>query len=202
MSSTYVAFDLETTGFSPSVNEIIELGAVMVVNGRITGSFHSYVKPVRYIPMQITKLTGITNETVDAAPTVCEVLDEFYHWSEGFIFVGHNISFDYRFICKYGAEEAMVDFSDKGRRQGIDTLSLARKYLGLSSNRLADVAEACHLPSGTAHSAQSDAMVAHFIYQWFRVHYSEEHDVVYPTYLEKRGSDVGKAVDNGTLELW
>ena len=57
--TSYVCFDLETTGLSPDKDEIIEIGAVKVVNGEIADRFSSFVNPQVPIPFNIEKLTGI-----------------------------------------------------------------------------------------------------------------------------------------------
>ena len=201
MIDSYVVVDLETTGFSANMNEIIQVAGLKVIKGRILSSYNALVKPVRYIPRSVTQLTGISNEDVEFAADVGEVLQEFYEWCGNSIFVGHNIKFDYRFLCRYGLE-AMVDFSLKKSRRGIDTLELARKLLELKSNRLEDVAAACHVEiTGHFHNALTDCHVTNEVYKWFRVHYSMEDLVIFPRYLDKQDEEYGKAVDNGTLEL-
>ena len=63
-----VAFDLETTGLSPAEAEIIELAAVQIEGGQITRTFQSLVRPSKPIPLNIERLTGITQEMLDPAP--------------------------------------------------------------------------------------------------------------------------------------
>ena len=62
--STFVVFDIETTGFSPLKNRIIEIGAVKVQNGKIIDRFSEFVNPEVPIPFRIEKLTSITDEMV------------------------------------------------------------------------------------------------------------------------------------------
>ena len=202
MIDRYVVVDLETTGFSPAVNEIIQVAGLKVEKGKIVDKFASYVKPIRYIPRAISDLTGITNDDVEFAPHVGEVLEEFHKFCGDYVFVGHNLPFDYRFLCKYGSEEAMVDFSLKKTRRGIDTLKLAREYLNLKSNKLCDVAVACDIDvDENMHDARVDCAVTKAVYTWFRFHYYKEDLLLFPQYLDKRDELVGKAVDNGTLEF-
>ena len=69
LQDTYVVFDLETTGFSPIQDKIIEIGAVKVEHGAITERFSTFVNPKIPIPFKITDLTGITDDMVmDAEP--------------------------------------------------------------------------------------------------------------------------------------
>lgn len=64
----YIIVDFETTGSLPSLDSIIEVGAVIFSNGRIVDSFSSFVYPERNIPPFITFLTGITHEMLRSAP--------------------------------------------------------------------------------------------------------------------------------------
>ena len=84
----YVVFDLETTGFSPEKNRIIEFGAVRVENGEITGRFSEFVNPGIPIPYRITQLTGITDDMVIEADPIEKVLPRFLSFSEGCVLVG------------------------------------------------------------------------------------------------------------------
>ena len=70
MVNSYVCFDLETTGLSPEKDEIIEIGAVRVEEGKVIDRFSRFVKPDHPISSMVTSLTGISNEMVaDAGPT-------------------------------------------------------------------------------------------------------------------------------------
>ena len=76
LRDTYVVFDIETTGFNPQKNNIIEIGAVKVENGSITDRFSTYVNPKEPIPFRITQLTTITDKMVEDAPYITELLPE------------------------------------------------------------------------------------------------------------------------------
>ena len=67
LQDTYVVFDIETTGFSPLVNKIIEIGAVKVEKGNITERFSTFVNPEVPIPFHIENLTGIKDDMVITA---------------------------------------------------------------------------------------------------------------------------------------
>ena len=77
LDETYVVFDLETTGFSPDKNKIIEIGAVKVVGGVITDRFSTFVNPEVPIPFRIEELTSIKDDMVIDAPKIEEILPEF-----------------------------------------------------------------------------------------------------------------------------
>ncbi|MDU2403278.1 MAG: 3'-5' exonuclease, partial [Bifidobacterium longum] len=101
----YVALDLETTGFYPNSCAITEIGAVRVREGHIVDQFQQLVNPLRPIPRQITTLTGITDAMVADLDPIGEVLPRFIAWLAAPAagpavepIVGHNVSFDLRFL--------------------------------------------------------------------------------------------------------
>ena len=93
LSDTYVVFDLETTGFSSVKDKIIEIGAVKVVEGRITERFSTFVNPKRPIPFEITQLTGISDQMVMDAPDIESVLPDFMEFVGDAVLVAHNAGF-------------------------------------------------------------------------------------------------------------
>ena len=153
LDSTYVVFDLETTGFSPVENRIIEIGAVKVENGRITEKFSTFVNPEVPIPFRIEELTGISDNMVLDAPVIEKILPEFLQFCEGAVMVAHNASFDMSFI------------EENCRRQGlgreftsVDTVELARFLLpNLHNAKLDTVAKALNISLENHHRAVDDA---------------------------------------------
>lgn len=69
-ADSFVVFDIETTGFSPEKNRIIEIGAVKVEKGVITDKFSTFVNPDVPIPFEIEQLTGINDNMVLPAPKI------------------------------------------------------------------------------------------------------------------------------------
>lgn len=96
--TTFVVFDIETTGFSPVHNKIIEIGAVKVKDGRITDRFSTFINPKVPIPFAIEKLTSINDSMVADAPEIETVLPQFLSFCEDAVLVAHNASFDTGFI--------------------------------------------------------------------------------------------------------
>ena len=94
----FVVFDIETTGFSPVSNRIIEIGAVKVVNGEIADKFSTFVNPQVPIPFHIEKLTSINDSMVMDAPVIEEVLPRFMEFCGDAVMVAHNAFFDMSFI--------------------------------------------------------------------------------------------------------
>ncbi len=92
--TTFVVFDLETTGAKPGPDGITEIGAVKVRSGEILGEFATLVNPGMEIPPQIVSLTGITQTMVYDAPPIQEVLPAFLEFIGGSVLVAHNSGFD------------------------------------------------------------------------------------------------------------
>ena len=124
LTDDYVVFDIETTGLSAEKNNIIEIGAVKVSNGKIVDRFSEFVNPKEPIPFRITQLTSITDEMVVDAPFISEILPKFLEFSKGCIFVAHNAQFDIGFI-KHNCEKLHIehDFSY------VDTVGMGRALL-------------------------------------------------------------------------
>jgi DNA polymerase-3 subunit epsilon len=96
-----VVFDLETTGLSPDSDEIIQIAAQRIVDGRIVPgeAFASHVRPAGPVPPFITRLTGITDADVRSAPRVAEVLPAFSAYCRDALLVAHNgHAFDVPFL--------------------------------------------------------------------------------------------------------
>ena len=117
----FVVFDIETTGFSPTVNNIIEIGAVKISEGKIVDRFSTFVNPKEPIPYRIEKLTGINDAMVEDAPFINDALTQFSKFCEGAVYVAHNANFDMGFIkAKEEAAGIVRQYSY------VDTLGMAR----------------------------------------------------------------------------
>ena len=95
---TFVVFDFETTGTTPQEDKITEIGAVKIVDGKITEKFASMVNPERKIPEKVVELTGITDEMVADAPVFADIAGDLYKFCYGSILIAHNLAFDYAFV--------------------------------------------------------------------------------------------------------
>ena len=124
LEDDFVVFDLETTGFSPEKNNIIEIGAVKVSKGKIVDKFSTFVNPKEPIPYRITQVTSITDDMVVDAPYISEALPKFFEFSKGCAFVAHNANFDMGFIKK-NAERLFID----REYTYLDTVASARALL-------------------------------------------------------------------------
>ncbi len=149
----FVVFDIETTGFSPASDRIIEIGAVRLVNGAVSDTFSTFVNPDMPIPFRIEQLTGISDSMVLAAPKIDRVLPEFLKFCEGAALVAHNASFDTGFIS-HNAQLLGLPFDPTV----LDTVSLARLLLPqLNRFKLDTVAKALNIPLENHHRAVDDA---------------------------------------------
>ena len=160
LSSTTVVFDLETTGFDPRVNHIIEIGAVKIENGKIIDRMDVFVNPGVPIPFRITQLTSIDDSMVMDAKGIEEVLPQFLDFAKDAILVAHNADFDYHFVSTK-AKALNIPFS----APVIDTVALSRLLLPrLNRFKLDTVAKELKTELLHHHRAVDDAEATARIY--------------------------------------
>ena len=153
LDGAFVVFDIETTGFSPVKNKIIEIGAVRVENGVITDRMDEFVDPEVPIPFEIERLTGINDAMVMGAETIGPVLGRFLEFCRGAVLVAHNASFDVGFIS-HNASVLGYEFHPTV----MDTVALARVLLpNLNRYKLDTVAKALNVSLENHHRAVDDA---------------------------------------------
>ena len=149
----YVVFDIETTGFSPIKNRIIEIGAVKVQKGEITERFSAFVNPDVPIPFEIEKLTGINDGMVVDAPQIDVILPQFLEFCKDSVLVAHNAGFDMSFIIENSARLGYeTEFTY------VDTVPIARILLpGQAKHTLDAVAKGLGVVLDHHHRAVDDA---------------------------------------------
>jgi len=122
--NVYVVFDIETTGLDVMNNGITEIGAVKLVDGKMTEQFTTLIKPDYKITEENVAITGITEEMVKDAPKISAVIPDFMKFIEGCTIVAHNAEFDVKFMKRFAsAEEYEI------KNKVIDSLELARSTL-------------------------------------------------------------------------
>ena len=120
----YVVFDIETTGFDPYKDKIIEIGAIKLKGREVIDRFSTFVNPEIVIPQVIINLTKITDEMVKDAPKIEEVLPQFLEFCEDTTVVAHNAKFDVGFITQK-AKQQNLEYTPSV----IDTLHWAKVLL-------------------------------------------------------------------------
>ena len=152
----YVVIDIETTGYDPFYDEIIEVAAIRYKENKQADRFVSLVKPEFLIDEFIIKKTGITNEMVSDAPSVENVLPQYVEFIGDDLIVGHNVNFDINFIYDNLLQCSKVTFSNNY----IDHLKISRRILpDLENHKLITVAEYFNVDTTGYHRAEKDCII-------------------------------------------
>ncbi|WP_197916574.1 3'-5' exonuclease [Thiosulfatihalobacter marinus] len=154
---TFVVFDSETTGLLPHNDEIVQLGAVRVVKGRIVPGevIDQLVNPGMPIPPASTKVHHITNDMVADAPRIEPVARDFHHFARDSVIVAHNAPFDMAFLRRHAKS---MDIS--WDHPILDTVLLSAVLFGASETHTLDAL--CDrlgvtIPDHLRHTALGDA---------------------------------------------
>jgi DNA polymerase III subunit epsilon len=170
-----VVFDFETTGLSPDMGDrAIEIGAVLIENGKIADRFQQLMNPGMRIPLFIENLTGITNAMVKESRNNAEVMSDFCDFIAGRNLVAHNASFDERFL------RAELRRIKKQFSSGIacSLLAARRIFQQAPNHQLATLAQYKNLPSdGIFHRALADAEVTAHLWLSLLNELREQHAV-------------------------
>lgn len=152
-SADFVVFDIETTGFSPVTNRIIEIGAVKVSGGEIVDHYSTFVNPEVPIPFEIEKLTGINDEMVVGAPAIETILPQFLEFCQDAVLVAHNANFDMSFIMENASRLGLCK-----KFTYVDTVGIARVLLPNQAKHTLDaVAKTLGVSLENHHRAVDDA---------------------------------------------
>jgi DNA polymerase III epsilon subunit family exonuclease len=154
----FVAFDTETTGLSPVSSRLVEISGVKFKLGvDAVEVFSTLINPRCLIPREATRVHGITNEMVESAPPVEDVLPGFFSWinKRNTALIAHNAPFDLGFV-KVAANIMQAPVPNK---YVIDTLRLSRKLLSkaVPNHQLGTLVNHFNLPSGGYHRALADS---------------------------------------------
>ena len=154
---TFTVFDLETTGLIDNgvIPNIVEIAGVRIENGEIVSEFSTLVDPEMHIPEAATNTNHITDDMVEDAPLIKDVIGPFLKFAHNTILVGHNIArFDIP-IVEHFAKECGYRFDFKI----LDTLQMAQQSgIELKSYSLASCINHFNLQNENAHRALSDTI--------------------------------------------
>lgn len=154
MSVKYAIIDVETTGGRAERDRITEIAIVVFDGQKVIKSFETLINPECPIPYGITELTGITNEMVADAPRFYEVAREIVEYTEGAVFVAHNVRFDYGFL-----REEFKRLGYTFSRKQLCTVRLSRQtFPGLSSYSLGNLIRHFSIVVENRHRAMADTM--------------------------------------------
>ncbi|MBO5082465.1 MAG: PolC-type DNA polymerase III [Lachnospiraceae bacterium] len=159
----FVVFDIETTGFSPIKNKIIEIGAVKVSDGKICDRFSCFVNPHTPIPFEIERLTGINDDMVADAEDIETVLPKFLEFCKGCVLVAHNASFDMSFIKENMKRQKIVQ-----ELTYVDTVAISRALLtDMAKHTLDSISKKLNISLENHHRAVDDAEATAQIFEKF-----------------------------------
>lgn len=163
----YVAFDVETTGLSPTSDRIVEIGATIFQKGTVQRVFSSLVNPGISISQSASAVNHITNSMLDSAPSEEEVYSQLVDFlgdalCGGIVMCAHNAKFDFDFLCN-----TLSRLGFNADIEYIDTLSLSRRYLhGLENYKQNTIENYFGLTNSSSHRAATDAEnCGHILYR-------------------------------------
>ncbi len=154
---SYTVFDTETTGLDPAGgDEIIQIGATRIVNGRLLKheSFEQLIDPRRPLDPASIAVHHITPEMLEGQPTIAEVLPAFHRFAHDTVLVAHNAAFDMRFL-QLKEEKLRIRFD----QPVLDTLLLAAFLLPNQEHSLEALALYFGVRVFGRHTALGDALV-------------------------------------------
>lgn len=199
--TTFVCFDVETTGLNPQKDKLIEIGAVKVVDKKIVSIFSKLINPQMKLPTLITNITNIKDDMLINADPQDKVLQEFLEFAENHVIIGHNIKFDYSFI-KTAASQMNLGFE----KAGIDTLELSRNLHGnLESRSLENMCKYYNINNEHAHRAFEDAKATAMLYVKLCNDFFDENPQMFVpkplSYKVKKSNPITKKQKNYLIDL-
>jgi DNA helicase-2/ATP-dependent DNA helicase PcrA len=158
---TVVVFDVETTGLSPALDEVIDIGAVKLIAGRPAGNFEAFLRTTRPLG-ESSAIHGISEETLQThGRDPADVFREFARFIEGAVIVGHNVGFDLSMVRAHAARLGIA----LPIARWDDTLDISRRFLDLERHDLATVCDHFATRNRPSHRALADALATAEILQ-------------------------------------
>ncbi|MDE6471499.1 MAG: 3'-5' exoribonuclease [Clostridia bacterium] len=154
MNNKFVVFDLETTGLNTETDDIIELGAVKLEEGKIVEYYNTLVDPKRSIPEGASKVNNIYDADVKNAPYIEDVFGFFVDYCKGYVLVAHNgAGFDFKIIKRVAGQLGYPLYNEM-----VDSLTEARNVLpGSRRHSLEALCDHYGIVNRNAHRAYEDA---------------------------------------------
>ena len=174
-ADTVIVLDFETTGLSPNQGDrAIEIGAVRIEQGEVTGHFQQLMNPGFRINGFIENFTGITNKMLQSAPPCDEVMHQFADFIGDHNLVAHNASFDRSFL---DAELSLINRQYNG--SFACTLLLARRlYQNAPNHKLGTLVKFKNIPNdGVFHRALADSQVTSKLWLMMLDDISDQHQL-------------------------
>ena len=161
MINEYVVMDLEMTGLAAKTDQIIEIGAIKVVNHEIVDTLSCIVNAHCNVPERIVELTGITNEMVQNGEEPEIAIPKLLDFIDGYVLVGQNLNFDFGFMKQWA-----VNHKRPLEACACDTLKIARQLLPVDqSKKLSSLCEYFGIERQRAHRALDDAIETWQVYE-------------------------------------
>lgn len=202
--SDYTVIDIETTGFDPRYDEIIEISAIRYRDDAEVDSFQALVRPYKIISEFITEKTGITNDMVRSASEISSVLPGFLDFIQDDILIGHNVHFDINFLY----DVSLRCLSHKLQNDFIDTLRISRRLLrDLPNHQLDTLMKHFCIDARQFHRSMGDCGAAAGCYQGMKAYISDnaiDTKVLFSANTKKkrgvRASDIQTQVDEFDID--
>ena len=161
----FIIVDLETTGLSPHYDKITEIAAIKIEDNKIINKFESFINPEIEIPINITRLTGISNQMVKDAPKAKDVLKEFLKFAGSSTIVAHNANFDISFLQSHLSKNFRLSLTNPT----LCTKELAKLTVPeINSKALAALCRFFEIENINAHRAMSDVKATYQIFNIMR----------------------------------
>ncbi|MFV0556045.1 MAG: exonuclease domain-containing protein [Lactovum sp.] len=158
----YAVVDLEATDSSSKLDQkkkIIQIGIIILENGKIIDQFSSEVNPHESLTKKIVTLTGLTDEKLNLAPDFPEIIPEILKYLKGTTFVAHNVKFDWNLLSS-----SLAEYGYSLNNPRIDTVELSKIFFPrLEKYKLEFLKEELNLENSPSHTALSDARQTAFL---------------------------------------
>ncbi len=181
LCTDYVLIDIETTGFSPQYDDIIEIGAIKVKNNEIIDEFQFLINIGHKLNNFISNLTGITDEMLLNGKDIDVVLKKFKDFIGDNILVGHNVNFDINFLY----DKSALYINEYLKNDFIDTMRIAKKLLpNLPNYKLSTLSNHFGIDYSNAHRGLEDVKITYEVYNKLK-YYEENYYEIKMTEIEK-----------------